>query len=209
MADKKISDLPAATTPLAGTEVLPIVQGGTTDKVAVSDLTAGRAVSSLNLAVTGSTVPANGVYLPAANTLGFATNTTAVGRFGSTGIFYIGTTTTPTYGSPKLVVNGNISGGDKITVNSSTATTIATGAGLLFLVRNNTHGGTAIVAYENTQTPTIIANTGGGTTFQTTTPSGSAQIQLTNKSGNLGVAALTSSDRNNAELSVTVLQSST
>lgn len=38
MADKKISALPAATTPLAGTEVLPIVQGGTTDKVAVSEL---------------------------------------------------------------------------------------------------------------------------------------------------------------------------
>ena len=38
MADLKISQLPAATTPLAGTEVLPIVQGGTTVKVAVNDL---------------------------------------------------------------------------------------------------------------------------------------------------------------------------
>ena len=28
MADKKISELTGATTPLAGTEVLPIVQGG-------------------------------------------------------------------------------------------------------------------------------------------------------------------------------------
>ncbi len=42
MADKKISALTAATTPLAGTEVLPIVQSGSTVKVAVSDLTAGR-----------------------------------------------------------------------------------------------------------------------------------------------------------------------
>jgi hypothetical protein len=39
MADTKISALPAATTPLAGTEVLPIVQGGVTEKVAVDDLT--------------------------------------------------------------------------------------------------------------------------------------------------------------------------
>ena len=39
MADTKISALPAATLPLAGTEVLPIVQGGTTDKIAVDDLT--------------------------------------------------------------------------------------------------------------------------------------------------------------------------
>jgi hypothetical protein len=49
MADKKISALTGASTPLAGTEVLPIVQSGTTVKVAVSDLTAGRAVSASDL----------------------------------------------------------------------------------------------------------------------------------------------------------------
>ena len=36
MADVKISALPAATTPLAGTELVPIVQDGTTKKVAAS-----------------------------------------------------------------------------------------------------------------------------------------------------------------------------
>ena len=51
MADKKISALTGASTPLAGTEVLPIVQGGATVKVAVSDLTAGRVVSMSNLGV--------------------------------------------------------------------------------------------------------------------------------------------------------------
>jgi hypothetical protein len=45
MADKKISALTAATTPLAGTEVLPIVQGGATVKVSVDNLTAGRSAS--------------------------------------------------------------------------------------------------------------------------------------------------------------------
>jgi hypothetical protein len=56
MADKKISALSAATTPLAGTEVLPIVQSGTTVKVAVDDLTAGKTVSAsvLNLGTTTS-----------------------------------------------------------------------------------------------------------------------------------------------------------
>ena len=54
MADKKISALTAATTPLAGTEVLPIVQGGSTVKVSVADLTAGRAVSASTLATTGN-----------------------------------------------------------------------------------------------------------------------------------------------------------
>jgi len=39
MADTKISALPASTTPLAGTEVLPIVQGGATKKVSTDDLT--------------------------------------------------------------------------------------------------------------------------------------------------------------------------
>jgi hypothetical protein len=52
MADKKISALTAASTPLAGTEVLPIVQSGATVKVAVSDLTAGRAVSASSLSST-------------------------------------------------------------------------------------------------------------------------------------------------------------
>lgn len=73
MADKKISALPAASTPLAGTEVLPIVQGGTTDKVSVANLTAGRAVDALSVATTtgvkntsaGSDIasPSDGVFL--------------------------------------------------------------------------------------------------------------------------------------------------
>jgi hypothetical protein len=64
MADKKISQLTAATTPLAGTEVVPVVQSGSTVKVAVSDLTAGRAASMLSATLTGGTV--NGVlYLNA------------------------------------------------------------------------------------------------------------------------------------------------
>lgn len=52
MADVKISALPAATTPLAGTEVLPIVQSNTTKKVAISDVTAGRAISASSLTLT-------------------------------------------------------------------------------------------------------------------------------------------------------------
>ena len=54
MADKKISALTGASTPLDGTEVLPIVQGGATVKVAVSDLTVGRAVSALSMTLTST-----------------------------------------------------------------------------------------------------------------------------------------------------------
>jgi len=54
MADKKISALTASTTPLAGTEVLPIVQGGSTVKVSVANLTAGRAVAASSLTTTAA-----------------------------------------------------------------------------------------------------------------------------------------------------------
>jgi len=53
MADKKISALTASSTPLAGSEVLPIVQGGSTVKVSVANLTAGRAVTALSATTTG------------------------------------------------------------------------------------------------------------------------------------------------------------
>lgn len=56
MADTKISNLPASTTPLAGTEVLPIVQSGVTRQVSVANLTAGRAVNAASVAVTGNIV---------------------------------------------------------------------------------------------------------------------------------------------------------
>ena len=54
MADTKISALPASTTPLAGTEVLPIVQGGTTVKVSVANLTAGRSFDALGMTLTST-----------------------------------------------------------------------------------------------------------------------------------------------------------
>ena len=61
MADKKISALTAATTPLAGTEVLPIVQGGATVKVSVDNLTTGKPVSMSNLTYTGTVTGSTGI----------------------------------------------------------------------------------------------------------------------------------------------------
>lgn len=74
MADLKISQLTGATTPLAGTEVVPLVQGGVTRKVAVSDLTAGRAVASA-----GGTFTDNLVQGVAAKGMNFTANTPAAG----------------------------------------------------------------------------------------------------------------------------------
>lgn len=61
MADTKISALPASTTPLAGTEVLPIVQSSATKQVSVANLTAGRAISATQLTLTtGNLIVASG-----------------------------------------------------------------------------------------------------------------------------------------------------
>jgi hypothetical protein len=55
MADKKISALTAATTPLVGSEVLPIVQGASTIKVSVNNLTDGKTVPASALNITAPT----------------------------------------------------------------------------------------------------------------------------------------------------------
>jgi hypothetical protein len=62
MADKKISALTVAATPLAGTEVLPIVQSGATVKVSVTNLTDGRAVSMQSITANNT-----GLGTPVAN----------------------------------------------------------------------------------------------------------------------------------------------
>lgn len=54
MANSKISALASATTPLAGTETLPIVQSSTTKQVSVANLTAGRAVAMASSSTTGN-----------------------------------------------------------------------------------------------------------------------------------------------------------
>lgn len=55
MADVKISALPAATTPLSGTEIVPIVQSGVTTQVTVGNLTAARTVAASTINVDANT----------------------------------------------------------------------------------------------------------------------------------------------------------
>jgi hypothetical protein len=81
MADLKISALPASTTPLAGTEVLPIVQSSATKQVSVANLTAGRAVATGALTVTGDATLSTGNLIQgtAAKGINFTANTPAAG----------------------------------------------------------------------------------------------------------------------------------
>ena len=75
MADKKISALDPATIPLAGTEVLPIVQSGATVKVSVANLTAGRAISATELTLTtGNLIVSNGKGIDFSATPGTGTS---------------------------------------------------------------------------------------------------------------------------------------
>ena len=78
MADIKISQLPAATTPLAGTEVLPLVQSGETKKVTVADLraTAVTAVTGTAPVVSsGGLTPAISMAAANTSTNGYLTST--------------------------------------------------------------------------------------------------------------------------------------
>lgn len=89
MSNSKISALTSATTPLAGTEVLPVVQSSTTKQVSVANLTAGRAVSVKNITASDLTsgrvayVGTSGLIQDSAN-FQFNGNDAAVGRTPST-----------------------------------------------------------------------------------------------------------------------------
>jgi hypothetical protein len=91
MADKKISALTSASTPLAGTEVLPIVQSGATVQVSVANLTAGRAVGSA-----GGTFTDNFVQGTAAKGVNFTANTPQAGMTSQLLNWYEEGTFTPT-----------------------------------------------------------------------------------------------------------------
>jgi hypothetical protein len=152
MADVKISALPASTVPLAGTEVLPVVQGGATKQVSVANLTAGRSVSATSFVPTSATVPVNGMFLGAANSVSIATNTTehwmvnASGNLNPVGSKGIGTSLAPVAGavsdSYQLSSNGIITeattartlsatdNGKVIYCTSASATTITCAASL-------------------------------------------------------------------------------
>ena len=70
MSDTKISALPAASTPLTGSEVVPLNQSGVTSNVTVANLTAGRNVYANNFipSVTTTTASATPINLTVSST---------------------------------------------------------------------------------------------------------------------------------------------
>jgi hypothetical protein len=95
MSNSKISALTSASTPLAGTEVLPIVQSSATTKVTIANITAGRSVSAADYVMsTGNLVPST-----AAKGINFTANTPAAGMTSQLLNWYEEGTWTPTLSS--------------------------------------------------------------------------------------------------------------
>jgi hypothetical protein len=93
MADSKISQLTGATTPLAGTEVLPIVQSGSTKKVSVANLTAGRSVSASVLTTTGEISSGGAIRITGAYGTNAANQLALQSSAGVSGMYLNGSTT--------------------------------------------------------------------------------------------------------------------
>ena len=161
MANVKISELTAATTPLAGTEVLPIVQSSATVKVSVANLTAGRAITALSL---NSMTVGQGAGSVATNTAvgtsALASNTT--GAF-NTAIGYEASNASTT-GASNVIVgyqagrsnigDNNVAVGTEA-LQASTAST-NTAIGRSSLVNNTTGSNGVAVGYQ-----ALAANTTG------------------------------------------------
>jgi len=126
MANSKISALTAATTPVAGTEVLPIVQSSATVKLAISDLNPGLSTITAAKGGTGQTTYAVGDLL-------YASATTTLSKLAdvATGNALIsgGVTTAPSWG--KIGLTTHVSGTLPV-ANGGTALTSFTNRGVVY-----------------------------------------------------------------------------
>ena len=187
MADSKISALPASTTPLAGTEVLPIVQSSATKQVTVANLTAGRAISATQLTLTtGNLIVASGQGIDFSATPG--TGTSELLSDYEEGTF----TPTITSGVGSITTLGTVNGqytkiGNKYIVNINAGITVnGLGSGYIIMAGLPTAGsGTQLIGSGNENavtgkalTMSSITNSSIAVTFYDATYPGASGANL-------------------------------
>lgn len=107
MANKNISGLTAATTPLAGTELVPVWDGTGTKKVSVDNLTVGKSVAATQFtASTGNFVPAT-----SGKGVDFSAHSSAAGVTSKVLVDYEEGTWTPNQGAGLTVIGAFSSSG--------------------------------------------------------------------------------------------------
>jgi hypothetical protein len=184
MADVKISQLPAATTPVDGTEVLPIVQSATTKQVSIANLTAGRAMSATSLTLSTPLAVTSG---------GTGLATTAQGTLlSSTALNTISATATPTLGvagttAGSLGLSGSSSG--VVTLNTAAAAgtwsmTLPTSGGTNGYIL--TTNGSGVTSWTNPTALGVDLDVGS-----TAVTGGTDKYILYNNNGTLGNYAVT------------------
>jgi hypothetical protein len=171
MANTKISALTSATTPLAGTETLPVVQSSTTKQISVANLTAGRAVSALSftasqtasifsqdgVAGTGLNVAYNGTYYTLITEQGYYVynNPLVINTVNNYGI------TIKTNNTSRV----NISSAGDVTINTGNIIQGIAGKGFNFNSNTPASGMTSQLLNwyeEGTFTPTLYGGTTAG-----------------------------------------------
>jgi hypothetical protein len=203
MADLKISQLTGASTPLAGTEVVPLVQSSTTKKVSVANLTAGRTVDVAVLLANSTSVDGNWKVQTNASASGLAgigVNNNGgygayliydnSGRYAGGGAAIRNIANTPIY----IETNNTIVGQFDTSGNYVPATA---GKGINFTANTNAPGMTSELLNwyeEGTWTPVLTPSTSGSITL--TSPTNSMRYtrvgRLVTLTGLIDVASVSS-----------------
>jgi hypothetical protein len=163
MADTKISELTTATSPLAGSEVLPIVQSNTTKKVSVDNLTTGKNVPCSSLTSSGKVYASQ-----AAGTGGFNLGTRDNGS--SVFEFYSASGNLQLYSYSEVGDVLTYTSGSGLTLNTGNLIIGTSGKGIDFSATSGTGTSELFDDYEEgVWTPTLGGMSGGTVTYTTQT----------------------------------------